>query len=76
MSRVCLCCGQEVEAKSRFCPRCGASLEARLHTGDLLKGDEYRIARTLTKGGMGAVYLAQDRRAFDRLCVVKQMLEY
>jgi len=25
---------------------------------------------------MGAVYLAQDRRAFDRLCVVKQMLEY
>lgn len=25
---------------------------------------------------MGAVYLAQDRRAFDRLCVVKQMIEY
>ena len=25
---------------------------------------------------MGAVYLAQDRRAFDRFCVVKQMLEY
>jgi serine/threonine protein kinase len=25
---------------------------------------------------MGAVYLAEDRRAFDRLCVIKQMLDY
>ncbi|MBC7237537.1 MAG: protein kinase, partial [Chloroflexi bacterium] len=36
----------------------------------------YRIIRSLTKGGMGAVYLAEDRGAFDRLCVVKQMLPY
>jgi len=25
---------------------------------------------------MGAIYLAEDRRAFDRLCVIKQMLDY
>ena len=25
---------------------------------------------------MGAVYLARDRRAFERLCVIKQMLDY
>jgi len=47
-----------------------------LAPGDQLKGGDYRIIRSLTKGGMGAVYLAEDRRAFDRLCVVKQMLDY
>lgn len=51
-------------------------MEARLAPGALLKGGDYRIVRSLTKGGMGAVYLAEDRRAFDRLCVIKQMLEY
>ncbi|MHB1293975.1 MAG: serine/threonine-protein kinase [Anaerolineae bacterium] len=42
----------------------------------MLRGDDYRVVRSLTKGGMGAVYLAEDRRAFDRLCVIKQMLDY
>jgi serine/threonine protein kinase len=32
--------------------------------------------RSISKGGMGAVYLAEDNRAFGRLCVVKQMLDY
>lgn len=76
MSRSCPACSRPVRDQSRFCPYCGASLEARLAPGDQLKGGDYRIVRTLTRGGMGAVYLAEDRRAFDRLCVVKQMLEY
>jgi serine/threonine protein kinase len=37
---------------------------------------DYRIVRSISKGGMGAVYLAEDRRAFGRLCIVKQMLQY
>lgn len=76
MARSCPECGSEIGPRSRFCPRCGTSLEARLIPGDQLKGGDYRIIRSLTKGGMGAVYLAEDRRAFDRFCVVKQMLDY
>ena len=81
----CPACGQSMQAQSRFCPRCGA--EARLGPGQRARqgaraaGDsadqpDYRILQSLSKGGMGAIYLATDRRAFDRPCVVKQMLDY
>jgi serine/threonine protein kinase len=73
---TCPCCGGEIRTQSRFCPTCGTSLEARLVPGALIKGGDYRIVRSLSKGGMGAVFLAEDRRAFERLCVIKQMLEY
>lgn len=43
---------------------------------NLLDGGNYRIIRSLTKGGMGQVFVAEDRRAFDRPCIVKQMIEY
>jgi len=65
-----------VRPQARFCPRCGKLLDGRLAPGTELANGDYRIIRSISKGGMGAVYLAQDRRAFDRLCVVKQMLEY
>ena len=74
--RPCPSCGYQTRPQSRFCPRCGRPLDGRLSPDDELKGGDYRILHSLTKGGMGAVYLAQDRRAFDRFCVVKQMLEY
>ena len=76
MSRICPFCGQGVRPQARFCPRCGKRLEGRLAPGAELDGGNYRIVQSISKGGMGAVYLAQDRRAFDRLCVIKQMLEY
>ena len=76
MPSVCLNCGNRVRPESRFCQRCGQPLDGRLGTGFELNNGHYRIVRSLTKGGMGAVYLAEDRGAFDRLCVVKQMLAY
>ena len=74
--RSCPSCGREVRSQARFCPRCGVALVGSLPPPDQLERAGYTIVRSLTKGGMGAVYLAKDKRAFDRLCVVKQMLEY
>ena len=36
----------------------------------------YQIEELLGQGGMGAIYLAQNTQAFDRLCVVKEMIPY
>ena len=76
MIRSCLRCGQALRPEARFCPRCGVALNTRLLPGTELKNGDYRIVRSLSKGGMGAVFLAEDRRAFDRYCVIKQMLDY
>lgn len=76
MSLKCPACQREVLPSSRFCPYCSAALAGKITVGSTLDGGIYRIQRSLSKGGMGAVYLARDGRAFDRLCVVKQMLDY
>ena len=70
----CPACGRSLQPQSRYCPQCGS--EIRLGSGSALKDSDYCITQALSKGGMGAVYLATDRRAFDRLCVVKQMIDY
>jgi tRNA A-37 threonylcarbamoyl transferase component Bud32 len=49
---------------------------ARLHVGQLLDGGAYRITRPLGKGGMGAVWLVAQTKAFDRLAVLKEVVEY
>ena len=36
----------------------------------------YRILEPLSKGGMGALYLAADTAAFDRKCVIKELIDY
>jgi serine/threonine protein kinase len=47
-----------------------------LQPGQVVGDGVYRIQRLLGKGGMGAVYLAANTRAFDRPCVVKEIIEY
>lgn len=76
MERSCPLCLKPLRAEARFCPHCGARLDARLAPGTPLLGGDYVIERPLSSGGMGSVYLARDHRAFDRVVVVKQMLDY
>ena len=41
-----------------------------------MRGGAYRILEPLGKGGMGALYVAADTGAFDRRCVIKELLDY
>jgi serine/threonine-protein kinase len=84
MNQLCAHCRTTMPAGSRFCPTCGADssdpgagprtsgtgaaeLVARLKAA---VGDRYEIRQQLGRGGMGAVYLAVDRR-LDRDVAIK-----
>ena len=79
---VCQHCSTSNRSNARFCARCGAGLSGappapqHLQTGAFVHNRAYRILRPLSKGGMGMIYLAEDLGAFDRLCVIKEMLDY
>jgi serine/threonine protein kinase len=76
---TCPVCAHQNEPRALFCTYCGAELEAAADTlqpGQFVDGGTYRIIRQLGKGGMGAVYLAANTKAFDRPCVVKEVIEY
>ena len=47
-----------------------------MRAGTFLKGGAYQVQGHLSRGGMGAVYLARDMHAFGRPCVIKEMLDY
>ena len=75
----CTVCGQDNKADARYCARCGALLDtdpSTLQNGQLVDSGTYCIIRPLGKGGMGAVYLAANTKAFNRPCVVKEVIEY
>ena len=68
--------GRPVEAISIAIPGTAEAIdEAFLSPGDTLQ-DRYEIVRFLSKGGMGAVYLARDRRfpKVTKLVAVKEMI--
>jgi len=80
---ACVACQTPLPDGSRFCPTCGADSTnpgsgPRTSTGvtDLLAqlrtavSDQYEITRMLGRGGMGAVFLAVDRK-LDREVAIK-----
>lgn len=73
-------CGHLNRPSARFCEKCGQGLGrgrwSPLRRGQALRGGIYRVLEPLGRGGMGALYLAADTCAFDRRCVVKELLDY
>ena len=79
MSVPCPNCGRLNREGARYCASCQTPLgrpAARLQPGQLLDGGSYRVVRALGKGGMGAVWLVAQTKAFDRLAVLKEVVEY
>jgi serine/threonine protein kinase len=64
-------CGVANAPGERACQRCGTPLPTA--PGTLLHG-RYKIERLLAMGGFGAVYLAADTRAGNRLVAIKDMI--
>src|SRR5215217_354736 len=57
-------------------PQAAAFTYVPLISGRSLANGRFTVRQALSKGGMGAIYLASDNEAFGRLVVVKAMLDY
>jgi serine/threonine protein kinase len=71
----CPSCGAALRGQVAYCPSCGVTLlgaTGRLSADHLLAG-RYRMLRLLARGGMGAVYLAEDTRLSGAQVAVKEM---
>lgn len=47
-----------------------------LLTPDTILQNRYKITKLIGQGGMGAIYLADDTRFSNRVCVIKEMLDH
>ncbi|GIJ00345.1 serine/threonine-protein kinase PknG [Sediminihabitans luteus] len=65
-----------VEGRTQgFCPQCGVRFDftPQLAPGDLV-GGQYEVVGCLAHGGLGWIYLAQDKNVSDRWVVLKGLL--
>lgn len=84
MTDSCPNCGRLNRPGARYCASCqrplaGAATEERavpLQPGQMLGAGDYRVIRPLGKGGMGATWLVAQTKAFDRLAVLKEIIDY
>jgi signal peptidase I len=70
----CPNCQAEIKAGSQVCPQCGYAFPFAtdmLDVGRVLQ-NRYELVKLIHSGGMGYIYLAQDKR-LDRAVVVKQV---
>lgn len=78
-AKVCPKCQNTNSTGEQFCAFCGAALggaSGRLRASQVLNS-RFTILRPLSKGGMGALYLASETIAGQqRKVVVKEMLDY
>jgi len=73
--RFCGACRKKVSLAQGFCPHCGAafSFEPTLKAGDLVAG-QYEVKGPIAFGGLGWIYLAQDKKLKQRWVVLKGLL--
>lgn len=73
----CPACEKKIPDDSKFCNECGYSFSSGGSTGqldaDTILENRYVIVKTLGHGGMGAVYLALDRRLGNCTVAIKEM---
>jgi serine/threonine protein kinase len=73
----CPNCNKPYEAGDEVCRTCGFILPISspvIAPGEILQ-TRYEIQELVHSGGMGYVYLATDKRLYDRFCIVKQIKE-
>jgi serine/threonine-protein kinase PknG len=67
--------GDRAGRTAGFCPSCGEAFNftPKLTKGDLV-GGQYEVIGALAHGGLGWIYLANDKRVSDRWVVLKGLL--
>jgi len=73
----CPNCNNPYETGDEVCRTCGFILPITtpvISAGEILQ-TRYEIQELVHSGGMGYVYLATDKRLYDRFCIVKQVKE-
>ena len=79
--RVCTSCGTRNPEAAKYCLNCATPLHAStppagltgLLAPDFLLNSRYTIVKRLGKGGMGAVYQANDTRIGGKVWAIKEM---
>lgn len=73
---TCSACGTDNRDLAKFCSTCSAPLAKAtpLALGTVMQG-RYKVSSILGQGGMGAVYLVEDQRLFDKKLALKELLD-